>query len=129
MSIAQGIPVYLSTAGNIGTRIKGPGIAGQIADGGASGGPIPAPGGLMVVQSTASLTNQVVTTSASTVNSRASFIYIPVSTGALQGAGAPPFTGCGTAIVFNNASRRLEVWSSDALEWLAMSSSGTFSSS
>jgi len=128
MSIAQGVPIYLSTAGNIGSRIKGPAIAGQAADS-APGGPIPAPSGLMVVQSTASLTNQVVTTSATTVNNRASFIYIPVTTGSLTGAGAPPFTGCGTALVWNDNSQRLMVWSSGAADWLSASSSGAFTTS
>src|SRR5258706_8079722 len=129
MSISQGLPMYLSTAANIGTRVKGPLAAGQIADGGATGGPIPAAGGVMCVQSTASVTNQIVTTSATTVNNRASFIYIPVTTGTLQGAGAPPFVGVGAALTWNDTTRRLEGWSSGALEWLTMSSSGTFSSS
>lgn len=118
MSLAQGVPVYLSTAGNVGTRIKGPGVAGQLIDT-TAGGPIPAPGGLMVVQSTASLTNQVVTTSDTTIGNRASFIYIPLTTGGLVGAVAPVFTGCGTPIVWNDNSAVLMVWSSSRSSWLS----------
>src|SRR5438094_2196212 len=129
MSLSQGLPNYLSTSGVLGTRVQGPLIAGQALDGAAVSGPIVKPSGVMVVQSTASLINQIVTTSAATVNNRASFIYIPVSTGTLQGAGAPPYVGCGTPLTWNDTTRRLEVWSSGAAEWLTMSSSGTFSSS
>jgi hypothetical protein len=128
MSLSAGLPGFKSTDGGLKfSGFQGPVLAGKIADG--VGASLPAAGGVMCVQSTASITNQVVTTSATTVNSRASFIYIPVTTGTLQGAGAPAYVGVGAALVFNNATRRLEVWSSDAAEWLTMSSSGTFSSS
>lgn len=109
--------MYLSTAANIGTRIKGPGAAGQIIDGGASGGPIPQPGGFMCVQSTASITNQVVTTS-NTGLQNASFMYIPVTTGSLTGAAAPPYLGVGTPIIWNDAAKTLQVWSSDSASWM-----------
>ena len=117
MSLSQGLPLYLSSAANIGTRIKGPAHAGQIADN--AGGPIPAPGGFICVQSTASVTNQVVTTSATGLQN-ASFMYVPVTTGSLVGAGAPPFLGCGTPIVWNDGLKTLNIWSSGAQSWLVL---------
>ncbi len=117
MAISQGIPVYLSSAANIGTRIKGPAIAGQIADN--AGGPIPSPGGFMCVQSTASVTNQIVTTSATGLQN-ASFMYIPVTTGPLVGAAAPPFTGVGTPLVFNDNLAQLMVYSTSRSSWMTL---------
>jgi len=111
--------MYLSTAANIGTRVKGPMAAGQIFDGGATGGPIPSPGGFMCVQSTASITNQVVTTSATGL-ANASFIYIPVSTGPLVGGSAPPYLGCGTPLVWNDNLKQLMVWSSGSVSWMTL---------
>lgn len=128
MSISAGLPNYLSSVANIGTRLKGPALSGQAADGGSSG-PLPLAGGFICIQSTASLTAQVVSTVAAVVNNRASFMYVPVVTAALEGAGAPPFVGVGAALVYNDTTRRLEIWSSGAGAWLTMSSSGTFSSS
>src|SRR5947209_14223691 len=88
MSLAQGLPNYLSTSGVIGTRIQGPAIAGQAADN-TSSGPLYKASGVMVVQSTASLINQVVSTADAVIGNRASFVYIPVTTGALTNAVAP----------------------------------------
>lgn len=116
MAISQGPPIYLSSAANIGTRLKAPAIAGQIADN--AGGPIPPPGGVMLVQSTAALTNQVVTTSATGLQN-ASFVYISVSTGSLTGAAAPPYTGVGTPIHWNDAAKTLQVWSSGSGSWMS----------
>src|SRR5712664_3451688 len=119
MSLIQGLPGFIGPNTSTGTdpglglsftRSKGPGMAGQVADN-TPGGPIPQAGGFICIQSTASLTNQIVTTSATTVNNRASFFYIPVTTGPLQGAGAPPYVGVGAALVWDDTSRRLEVWS------------------
>ena len=116
-SISQGLPMYLSTAANIGTRVKGPAAAGQIADSG-TGGPIPSPGGFMCVQSTASVINQVVTTSATGLQN-ASFVYIPVTTGALTGSTViPPYLGVGTPLVWNDNSASLMVWSSSRAVWM-----------
>lgn len=131
--MAQGIPGQVFSTSKFGgepySEVLGPLVVGRVADNAsAAAGPMYSASGVMVVQSTASKTNQVVTTSA-TGFARASFIYIPVSTGILQGAGAPPFTGVGTPLVWNDNARRLEIWSSGALEWITMSSSGTFSSS
>jgi hypothetical protein len=129
MSLTQGLPGYATTDGGLAqTGFKAPVLAGRVQDSPA-GGPIPLASGYICVQSTASITNQVVTTSAATVNSRASFPYIPVTTGQLQGAGAPAYVGVGAALAWNDTSRRLMIWSSGAGDWLNMSSSGTFSSS
>jgi len=131
--MAQGIPGQVFSTAKFGgepySEVLGPLVVGRIADNAsAASGPFYPASGVMVVQTTASKTNQVVTTSA-TGATRNSFIYIPVTTGILQGAGAPPFTGVGTPLVWNDNSRRLEIWSSGAAEWIVMTSSGTFSSS
>ena len=131
--MAQGIPGQVFSTSKFGgepySEMLGPLVVGRIADNvSASKGPIYSASGVMVVQTTASVTNQVVTTSA-TGQARNSFVYIPVTTGPMQGAGAPPFTGVGAALVWNDTTRRLEVWSSGALDWIAVSSSGAFSSS
>ena len=126
MPISQGLPIYLSTAANIGTRVKGPVVAGQAADGVL----IPAPGGAMCVQSTASLINQVVTTSA-TGQANASHIYIPVTTGSFVGStglvgstGAlPAYQGCGTPIVWDDTNKNLNIWSSSLALWMRIGSS------
>ncbi|SRR6266700_1552931 len=122
--ISQGLPLYLSTAGNIGTRVKGPAISGQIQDT-APGGPIPQPAGFMCVQSTASITNQIVSTSSSAIQN-ASFVYISVTTGPLVtaagGAGAmqPPYQGVGTAIAWNDNLAQLMIWSSGKASWMTL---------
>jgi hypothetical protein len=135
MSLVQGLPGYVTATSGVTAAIglkktgfNGPVLAGKVADPGVAGGPIPTPGGYICVQSTASLTNQIVTTSATGLQN-ASFVYIPVTTGQLQGAAAPPYVGVGVPLVWNDTTRRLMVWSSGALDWLNMSSSGTFSSS
>ena len=133
-SISQGLPLYLSTAANIGTRVKGPAHAGQVFDGGTAGGPIPSPGGYICVQSTASITNQIVSTSSVGIQN-ASFVYIPVSTGSFVSsnaagqAPAPPFLGVGTPIVWNDAAARLMIWSSGAASWLSAPAAQAFTCS
>ena len=127
MSISQGLPNYLSSVANIGTRLQGPAVSGQAQD--VSGGPLVPAGGFMCVQSTASLTNQVVTTSANVIGNRASYVYIPVLAGSLQGSTAgPPYLGCGTPLLWDDTARRLNIWSSSAGAWLTASSSAAFSS-
>jgi len=112
------IPGFATTdGGQPYTRFKAPVLSGQIVDGGVSGGPIPPAGAVMVVQSTASITNQIVTTSATGL-ARASFIYIPVTTGSLIGAAAPAYVGAGTALAWNDNSASLMVWSSSRASWM-----------
>ena len=109
-------------AGGAYTRLRGVAIAGQIADGGVSGGPLPGPSGVVVIQSTASVTNQIVTTSATGL-ARASFFYIPVTTGNIIGAGAPAFVGTGTALMWNDTAKALAIWSSGSSSWMQQLSS------
>jgi hypothetical protein len=131
MASFQGLPGFVgpntSTGQDVGrgltfTRIKGPGMAGQIADGAGgtnSPGPLPPAAGFICIQSTASLTNQIVTTSATGLLN-ASFMYIPVTTGSLVGAGAPAYTGVGTPIVWNDALFSLNIWSSSKASWVVL---------
>ena len=121
MLLSQGIPNYLTTAANIGTRLRGPAASGQLADS-LSSGPLPFAGGYICVQATASLTNQIVSTADAVVGSRASFTYIPVTTGPLVGAVAPPFVGVGTPLVWDDANKRLAIWSSGSSSWMAQTS-------
>src|SRR5690242_19474719 len=119
MSLSAGLPGYKSTDGGLKKAgFQGPVLAGKVADAGVSGGPLPAAGGVMCVQSTASLTNQIVTTSDATIGARASFIYIPVTTGGLNGAAAPPYVGVGTPLVCNDNTATFMVWSSSRTSWM-----------
>jgi hypothetical protein len=129
MASFQGLPGFVgpntSTGQDVGrgltfTRIKGPGMAGQVADGAGgsnSPGPLPPAGGFICIQSTASLTNQIVTTSATGLLN-ASFPYIPVTTGPFNGLGAPAYTGVGAALVFNDNLGTLSIWSSSRGSWM-----------
>jgi hypothetical protein len=121
MSIGQGLPNYLTSVGNIGTRVKGPALSGEAQQ--VSGGPLPHAGGFICIQSTASLLNQVVSTANAVIANRASFVYIPVTTGPLVGASAPPYVGVGTPLVWDDANKRLAIWSSGSSSWLATLSS------
>jgi hypothetical protein len=116
-----GLPGFVTTNVKAYTRLRGPALAGQIADGGASGGPLPAAGGFICVQSTASITNQVITTSDNVVG-RSSFVYIPViaTTGSLAGAAAPAYVGAGTPLVWNDNAGFLMVYSSSRASWMTM---------
>lgn len=117
--MSQGLPGYISTQNGLPkTGFQGPVLVGKVMDGGTSG-PIPPAGGLMAVQSTASLTNQVVTTSATGLQ-HASLLYLPVTTGPLVGAAAPPFTGVGTPLVWNDGNKTLQIWSSGAASWMTL---------
>lgn len=118
-ALSQGLPMYLSTAANIGTRLKGPAASGQLVDSVTAAGPIPSPGGFMCVQSTASVTNQIVTTSATGL-ANASFIYLPVTTGPLIGGAAPPYLGVGTPLVWNDNLKQLMIWSSGSVSWMTL---------
>ena len=127
MSLIQGLPGYVTASSGVGisiglkkTGFSGPVLAGKIADGGASGGPLPLAGGVICVQSTASLTNQILTTSDGTLGTRASFIYIPVSTGPLVGSTSPPYVGVGTPLVWNDNLAQLMVWSSGKASWMTL---------
>ena len=120
MSISAGLPGSKTTDGGLKyTGFQGPILAGKIADtpGGVA---LPVAGGIMCVQSTASLTNQVITTSDTALGSRASLIYIPVSTGPLVGAAAPPYVGCGTPLVWNDNLNQLMIWSTGKASWMTL---------
>jgi hypothetical protein len=127
MSLIQGLPGYVTATSSVvpgiglkKTGFQSPVLVGRVADGGTSGvGPLPLAGGVICVQSTASLLNQVVTTSDTTLGARASFIYIPVTTGPLVGSAAPPYLGVGTPLVWNDNAAVLMVWSSSRVSWLS----------
>jgi hypothetical protein len=126
MSLVQGLPGYVTatsgvdiTVGLKKTGFNGPVLAGKVADPAVAGGPLPTPGGVICVQSTASLLNQVVTTSATGLQ-RASFIYLPVTTGPLVGAAAPPYVGVGTPLVWNDNLAQLQIWSSGKASWMTL---------
>lgn len=126
MSLLQGLPGYVTATSGVNAAIgakksgfNSPVLAGRVADS-IPGGPIPVAGGIICVQSTASLTNQIVTTSDTTLGSRASFIYLPVTTGPLVGAAAPPYVGVGTPLVWNDNLAQLMIWSSGKASWMTL---------
>jgi hypothetical protein len=140
--MSQGIPGYVissssnPTAGQVQVRVTGPLISGHVADNVSSGpGPLysASPAGLLVIQSTASVTNQIITTG-DTVVRRSAFIYIPVagvlvSSSAGFEATAPPYTGAGAAMCWNDDSKRLMIWSSGTGSWLATPAAAAFTCS
>jgi hypothetical protein len=99
-------------------------MTGQIIADQGSGqtGPIPPAGGFICIQSTASITNQTISSSA-TAAGRNSYVYIPVSTAAATnwvGAPAPAYTGVGTPIIWNDTAFQLSVWSSSKGSWMTL---------
>lgn len=113
------LPGFVTTDGGlIASRFKAPVLSGTIADSVSSGpGPVPPAGGFIAVQSTASITNQIVTTSATGL-ARASFMYIPVTTATLVGAAAPFYVGVGAPLVWDDTDAILMIWSSSRSSWL-----------
>ena len=108
------------TGGEKRTRFGGPVMVGQVADNGSSG-PLPAPGAVICVQSTASLVNQIISTAAP---SRGSYVYIPITTGPLnQSTAAPPYSGVGTPLIWDDTNFRLHIWSSSKGTWMTQLSS------
>ncbi len=118
------IPGFESTNPVANTRFSAPVVTGKVADSVNASGPLPQPGGFICLQSTANLTNQIVSSSAV---ARGSYFYIPVITPStsLVSAPAPPYVGCGAAMVYNDTQKRLEIWSSGSGQWLVMST-GSF---
>ena len=120
----SGLPGYVSTDGGLAnTRFKAPVLSGLIGDSVTSGpGPLPAPGGFICIQSTSSITNQTISSSA-TAATRNGYVYIPVSTAAATnwvGAPAPFYTGVGTPIIWNDTAFQLSVWSSSKGSWMTL---------
>lgn len=127
MSLTAGLPGYVATSSLdpgkaiMGTRVQGPALSGQVADNASnSAGPAYRAGGFICIQSTASLVNQIVSTSDGVIGSKASFVYLPVTTGPLVGSVAPPFVGCGTPLVWNDNLKQLMIWSSGAASWMTL---------
>ena len=117
-----GLPGFVSTDGPLAnTRFKAPVLSGTLIDSG-SAGPIPPTGGFICVQSTSSITNQTISSSA-TAAAHNSYVYIPVSTAAATnwvGAPAPFYTGVGTPIIWNDTAFQLSVWSSSKASWMTL---------
>lgn len=135
MSIQVGLPGSITTGDMARPNgFQSPVLAGRVADNVTSGpGPLYKASGFMCVQSTASIVNQILSTADAVIGNRASFVYVPVTTGSLVGAAAPAYTGVGTPIVWNDALKSLNIWSSGSSSWLVLitSSGGSagFSSS
>ncbi len=127
MPLMQGLPGYVTATSGVNfaigapkTGFGSPVLAGKVADPGVAGGPLPVAGGVICVQSTASLLNQILTTSDGTISKRASFIYIPVTTGPLVGSTAPPYLGVGTPLVWNDNLAQLMIYSTGKASWMTL---------
>lgn len=125
MSLTQGLPGFITTdGGRKQTRLQGPALSGSIGFDGGVVGPAPVAGGYICVQATASLINQVVSTSSGVLGGHASFVYIPVLAASITGSSngdqgaAPPYLGCGTPIAWDDTNKWLVVWSSGTGAWL-----------
>lgn len=114
------------TGGQNQTRFAGPLISGNISDSKGQGGvgPIGKPGAMLLMQSSAAgstgITNSLVSNALSTAAAaiaRAAFIYIPQTTNPVATTSfaslesAPPYIGCGAALVWDAGRNRLTVWS------------------
>jgi hypothetical protein len=115
------------------TRLKGVGLVGTIADSvsnfppGITGpGPIPPAGGFVCIQSTAAINNQIVSTSSGGLQN-ASLVYIPVTTGGLNGGVAPAYTGCGAPLIWNDNTATLSIWSTSRAAWMTQVVGTSFS--
>jgi hypothetical protein len=114
------IPMVLTssdsfTGGHKYNRFGGPIYSGQVADN-ASGGPLPAPGAVALIQSTAPLLTQFVSTGAM---ARAGLVFIPQTTGTpVPDAAAPAYTGIGGALVWDSAQKTLCVYSTVTGAWM-----------
>lgn len=116
-----GLPGFVTTDnGAPYTRFRGPVLAGQLNP--QTSTPIPNPGGFICVQSSASpLANNL--TTADAVIARSAFMYIPVvagTTGSLAGSVAPPYTACGTPLVWNDSDAYLIIYSSSRTSWMTL---------
>ena len=109
------------------SRFGGPVLSGQIADN--AGGPVPAPGAIALVQSTAALTTQIITTTAQPTKS--SFVYITQGTLAMTSSGtasisaAPPYTGMGAAMYFDYTRKKLSIYSTGVGDWVSVTLSSS----
>lgn len=110
------------------SRFGGPVYSGTVADNGV-GGPLPAPGAVALIQSTAPLATQVI---ASTVGiARGSYVYIPQGTvgvsssGGTTTPGGPAYTGIGAALYFDITRRKLSIFSTGVGEWLSVTLSSS----
>lgn len=120
------LPGFVSTDGGLAhTRFRAPVLSGTLSEGTSSGpGPVPVVGGFIPVQpfnavTTASLNvalNQVLSTAAANI-ARASFVYIPQTTGAIAtssfagGDSAPQYTSVGAALIWDASNQRLGIYS------------------
>ena len=127
------IPMVLTssdsfTGGMKYSRFGGPVFSGQIADT-APGGPVPAPGALALIQSTAALATQLVTTTAQPATS--SFVYITqgsvsvTSSNTANVGASPPYTGMGAAIYYDTTRKKLSVFSTVLGDWVSVTLSSS----
>ena len=112
------IPMVLTSSDNrVGgqkyNRFGGPVYSGQIADNG-SGGPLPAPGAIALIQSTAPLLTQLLSTTPASI-ARGAFVYIPQTSGGVATSSfaslesAVPYTAQGAALLWTGS--KLAVYS------------------
>ena len=121
------IPMVLTssdsfTGGMKYSRFGGPIFSGTIGETGA-------PGAVALLQSTASLTAQTITTTAQTAKS--AFVYITQGTLAVSSstntliAAAPPYTGMGAAVYFDGTRKKLSVFSTIVGDWVSVTLSSS----
>jgi hypothetical protein len=110
------------TGGQKYSRFGAPIYSGGIADN--AGGPVPGPGGIALIQSTAALATQLITTTGQPAKS--GFVYITQGTLTMSSstnaniAASPPYTGQGAAIYFDATRFKLSVFSTVVGDWLSV---------
>ena len=109
------------------SRFGGPVFSGTVNDNG-TGGPLPAPGAVALIQRAAPLATQVITSSNDV--SGGSYVYIAqgtVQVSASSGtvAAAPPYTGMGAALYYDMTRKKLSIFSTATNDWLSVTLSSS----
>lgn len=122
------LPFVLTSGDSKYNRFSGMILSGSLADNTANG-PVPSPGAVALVQSTAAAATQIITTTQQTAKS--AFVYITQGTLGVSSsstatiAAAPPYTGMGAALYYDGTRKKLSVFSTINGDWLSVTLSSS----
>lgn len=121
------LPIVSSTVEIPYNRMKHLFLSGSLQD--TPGVTQPSPGGVALIQSTASAATQLITTTGQPAKS--AFVYITQGTVAVTSstnagiAAAPPYTGMGAALYFDATRNKLSIYSTVNGDWFSVSLSSS----
>jgi len=111
------------------SRFSGPVFSGQVETAGPVGGPLPAPGAIAVLQTTAALLTQLVTTTAQLANSSVEYItqgtVSITSSNTANVSASPPYTGMGAALYYDTTRKKLSIFSTVLGDWVSVTLSSS----